>query len=282
MFKYCGLVLPMRKLFFVVFIFSVLTGFISENKVPFPAVKNDSFIRGEVIHYKMTYGFFTIGKGKAQIYPDYFKMSNRECFKVEVTAKTVGMVDWVADIDDQFTAHVDSASIIPLQFYRKIREGNYKKDEWTNFDQVNHKIEVKSTDRKTGKLKEPKYYDAPAQVRDMLSGYLLLRTMDFTKYKVNDTINVRGFFEDSFYHMKILYKGKETIRSKVGKIRTIVLVPVMPHNKMFDGENSVTAWFSDDKNRIPVKISAELFVGSAGVEITDYSGLKSPLNLNKK
>jgi hypothetical protein len=55
----------------------------------------------------------------------------------------------------------------------------------------------------------------------------------------------------------------------------------MPNNKMFDGENSVTAWFSDDKNRIPVRISAQLFVGSAGVELTSYSGLKSKLNLVK-
>jgi hypothetical protein len=115
----------------------------------------------------------------------------------------------------------------------------------------------------------------------MLSGYLLLRTLDFSKMHIGDTISVKGFFEDSFYHMKILYKGKEVIRSKVGKIRTIVLVPVMPSNKMFDGENSVTAWFSDDKNRIPVRISAEMFVGSAGVELTNYSGLKSKLNLVK-
>jgi len=72
--------------------------------------------------------------------------------------------------------------------------------------------------------------------------------------------------------------SKETIRTKVGKVRTIVLVPVMPKNKIFDGENSVSAWFSDDKNRIPVKISAELFIGSASVELIDYSGLRSRLN----
>ena len=44
----------------------------------------------------------------------------------------------------------------------------------------------------------------------------------------------------------------------------MVFKPVMPQNKVFDGENSVTAYFSDDKNRIPVKINAEMFIGSAG------------------
>jgi hypothetical protein len=67
----------------------------------------------------------------------------------------------------------------------------------------------------------------------------------------------------------------------VGRVRALVFRPVMPKNKLFDGENSVTAWFSDDKNRIPLKIDAEMFVGSAGVELTSYKGLRNPLNIVK-
>jgi hypothetical protein len=143
------------------------------------------------------------------------------------------------------------------------------------------KFKLKTLDNKTGKLKEPKYYDAPAQVRDMIAGFLYLRNMDISKLKVGDTISVKGFYEDEFYNLKIIYQGKETIKVKAGKIRTIVFKPVMPDNKVFDGENSITAWFSDDKNRIPVKINTAMFIGSAGVELTDYSGLKNPLNVVK-
>jgi hypothetical protein len=102
--------------------------------------------------------------------------------------------------------------------------------------------------------------------------------MDMSKLKKGDTVVVTGFFEDEFYKMKILYDGKQTIKVKAGKIRTVVFKPVMPPNKVFDGENSVTAYFSDDKNRIPVKINAEMFIGSAGVELTSYENLKNPLN----
>jgi hypothetical protein len=105
--------------------------------------------------------------------------------------------------------------------------------------------------------------------------------MDFSRMKVNDTVTVTGFFEDEFYKLKIIYRGKETVRLKVGKVRALLFEPLMPKNKMFEGENSIKAYFSDDKNRIPVKIDAEMFVGSAGVELTHYSGLKHPLNLVK-
>lgn len=271
----------MEKFVFGIFLILTLSGFLGENQGDiFPVIRNESFKRGEVIEFKMTYGFFTVGKGSARIHPDYHKMNDRYCFKVDVSGKTVGMVDWVADVDDKWGALIDTAALVPHQFYRKIREGRYKKDEWTYFDHQNKKIEVKTLG-KSGKMREPKYYEAPANVRDLIAGFLYLRTMDFSRMKVNDTITVTGFFEDEFYKLNIIYRGKDNIRLKAGKIRALKFTPIMPQNKLFDGENSITAYFSDDKNRIPLKIDAKMFIGSAGVEMTEYSGLKSPLNIVK-
>ena len=271
----------MNKVVSGVILFILLAGFTSYRNDVYPPVRNESFTKGEVLHFKMTYGIFTVGRGSANIHPNYFKLNGRDCFKVDVFGKTVGLVDWVADVDDQWGAYVDTAALVPHMFYRKIREGNYKKDEQTYFDHPNKKISVKATDRKTGKYKDPKFYEAPPQVRDMISGFLLLRTMDLSRIKINDTLLIAGFFEDEFYKLRIVYKGKEVIRTKIGKIHTIVFKPVMPKNQLFDGENSITAYFSDDKNRIPVKIDAEMFIGSAGVELTDYKGMRNPINFAK-
>jgi hypothetical protein len=258
--------------------FLVLTGFVLKNEI-YKRVRNESFGRGEVIEFKMTYGIFNVGKGSARIHPNYYKLNDRPCFKVDVHGKTVGVVDWVADVDDHWGSYIDTMALVPHQFYRRIREGKYKKDEWTNFDHEKQKIEVKVLDNKTGKLREPKYYDAPKQVRDMISGFLFLRTMDLSRTQIGDTLAINGFFEDTFYSLKVIYKGKDVVRTKVGKFRAIKLVPIMPKNKVFDGENSVTAWFSDDLNRIPIKINAEMFIGSAGVELTGYSGLRNPISI---
>ena len=207
----------MNRVVFSLFLIGLLSGFITENNDIYPFVKNESFTRGEVINFKMTYGIFTVGKGSVVVHPKYHKINDRDCFKIDVHGKTVGMVDWVADVDDKWGAYIDTVALVPHQFYRFIREGRYKKDEWTNFDHASKKIEVKTLDNKTGKLKEPKYYDAPAQVRDMVAGFLYLRNMDLSKIKVGDTVSVKGFFEDEFYNFKIIYSGKETIRVKAGK-----------------------------------------------------------------
>jgi len=103
--------------------------------------------------------------------------------------------------------------------------------------------------------------------------------MDLSRVNVNDTVSVTAFLQDEFYRLPIVYKGKKTVKTKLGRIRTLAFKPLMPENKIFDGKNSITAYFSDDKNRIPVKIEAEMFIGSAGVELADYSGLRHPLNI---
>jgi hypothetical protein len=260
---------------------AVLSGFLPGSNHDYPTVKNESFGRGEVINFKMTVGIFTVGRGSVTIQPTYYTINDRECFKIDVHGKTSGMVDWFTDVDDQYGAYVDTGAIVPHQFYRFIREGKYKKDEWTNFDHANKKIEVKTLDNETGKLKDPVYFDAPAQVRDMIGGFFFLRSMDLTDIKENDTLSVKSFYEDEFYDFKIVYTGRQTIRVKAGKIRTMAFKPLMPKNKVFDGKNAVTVWLSDDKNRIPVKISTKMFIGHAGVELTDYSGLKNPLNVVK-
>lgn len=271
----------MRTLAFFIFITIVLSSFISDSNDTYPKVPNDSFTKGEVLHYKMSYGIFSIGRGSTTIHENYHKMNSRDCFKVDVFGRTTGMVDWVADVNDQWGAYIDTAALVPHMAYRKIREGRYKKDEIITFDHPAKKIQVKVFNHKTGQYKEPLNYDAPLQVRDLIAGFMYMRTKDFSKLKVNDTILVEGFFEDTFYKLKILYKGKETIKTKAGKFRAIVLKPLMPDNKLFNGENSITAWFSDDKNKIPLKISADMFIGSAGVEIISYSGLKNPVNIVK-
>ena len=271
----------MRTLVFFVFLTLILSAFDSERGDVYPPVRNESFTKGEVLEYKMSYGIFSIGKGSTVIHDKYYSINGRNCFKVDVYGRTTGMVDWVADVNDQWGAYIDTIALVPHMSYRKIREGKYRKDEIITFDHEAKKIEAKVLDKKTGKYKAPNYHDAPPQVRDMITGLMFMRTQDFSGVQLNDTIVVEGFFEDTIYKLKILYKGKETIKTKAGKFRAIVLKPLMPDNKIFNGENSITAWFSDDKNRIPLKISADMFIGSAGVELTSYKGLRNTVNLVK-
>ncbi len=272
----------MRKLGFYFLGLLFLSSFILREGTVDNTAGNKSFTTGELLNFHVTFGIFSVGEAKMEIKDKTFNINGKKCYRVDVHGKTTGLVSWVAKVNDVWGAYVDTAAMTPQISYRKIRENNYKKDELVKFDHNTNMIEYKVVDKKTGKFKDPMYYKAPENVRDMVGGYMYLRTMDLNSFHLGDTITVDAFFEDTFYDFQIMYSGKETVKTKIGKIRCHKLIPVMPDNKLFDGENSITVWFSDDQNKIPVRIEASMFIGKAGVEIEKTQGLLHPLNLVKK
>ena len=260
----------------------LLSSFILHEEPVYNAVNHNNFTTGELLNFHVTFGIFSVGEAKMEIKDKTFKVNGRKCYRVDIHGKTTGLVSWVAKVNDIWGAYVDTAALIPHISYRKIRENNYKKDELVKFDHNTDMIEYKVVDKKTGKFKDPLYYKAPNNVRDMVGGYMYLRTLDFDSFQLGDTIKVDAFFEDTFYDFQIMYQGKEVVKTKIGKINCHKLVPVMPDNKLFDGENSIAVWFSDDQNKIPVRIEASMFIGKAGIEIENTHGLLHPLNLVEK
>jgi hypothetical protein len=246
----------------------------------FPVIENVPFEGGEEIQYKIYYSFITVGRGQIKVHKNPYKINNRAAYKVDVRAKTTGMVDWVAKIDDHWGGYIDTASLVPHHAYRFIKEGKYRKNEIVKYDHNSQMLEIKSMGRNDDDFGEPMYYEFPPQIRDLISGFAYFRAVDFDTLMPKDTIKIPAFFEDTFYNLEIVYLGDETLDLEIGKVRAHKVSPVMPETKIFDGENSILGWFSADKNKIPLKINAELYVGSGGLEITSFRNIKYPINFD--
>jgi Protein of unknown function (DUF3108) len=268
----------MRLLIGLVLIFSAFA-FTQEDSGTYKA--SDAINTGEKLEYSMYLGWFTIAKGSTTVDKQLHTRNERSCFKVDAYMETLGMATWVSNVKDTWGAYVDANDLIAHESYRKLKEGKYQLDELIKYDHQKHKAYVHVADKKTGKYGDPKEYTTPENVRDIVAGFMYLRIIDFTKYKVKDTLTVSGFFEDKSYNFKIIYYGKETIKTEVGKIPCHKLVPIMPDNQLFRGENSVTAWISADGNQVPVKVDAKMFIGSAGTELVSFRGLKNQFKVVK-
>ncbi len=269
----------MDRLFFSVVILLGLTAFTVRQQYDLPVVDNTSFGPGEEITYRVNFGIFTVGSAVTKVDKRVFNINARPCYKVDAFGATSGMVSWITKVDDQWGAYIDTTALVTHVSYRKIKEGRYRKDELTTYDHANDKAEVKVKDKETGVYGEAKVYDTPDNVRDLVGGFLYLRVIEFSKLHKGDTVTIAGFFEDTSYKLDIIYEGREVIETKVGRIPCLKLVPIMPDNKLFDGENSITCWISDDGNKIPVKIQAKMFIGSTGIEMTGFRGLRNQLRI---
>jgi hypothetical protein len=247
----------------------VMSGFVSADK-PLRTVKNHSFGAGETLKYKIHYGFITAAEGVVEIDRALHRVNNRPCYRVNVLGKTVGSFDFFLRIRDHFRSYIDTSAIVPHRFQETKEEGKYRKKETIDF---NHTLNLATVNSKSHKV--------PENVQDIVSGAFYLRTLHLDNYRNGDEIRVKGFFDEEVYDLTVFYMGKETVETKAGKFRAHRLVPKMPDNKLFRGENSISLYLSDDRNKIPVLIKAEMFVGSVLVDLYHHNGLRHNLNVVK-
>ena len=261
----------MNRIYPVIFLALLVTsGFILQE--PFEPVKDRvSFITGETLKYKVHYGPVNAAEAEIELAPDIYRVNNRPCYKATISGKTVGSFDFFLRIRDTWRSYIDTSLILPQKYHRNIEEGKYRKKENVTFNHDEHTALVET--KQTLNLK------VPEKIQDVVSGLYFLRTLDFDRYRVGDVIRVKGYFYKKVYDMQVIYKGRESVETKAGYFKAFKLVPKMPDSDLFAGENSVSVYLSDDKNKIPVLIKANLLMGAVKVDLYHYGGLKHPLNL---
>lgn len=247
--------------------------FLAEN---YRVIENNSFTTGERLEYRVHYGIINAAEAVVTVDKNIAIVNNRPCYLVKVAGRTTGAFDFISKVRDTWQSHIDTAAIIPHQFYTNKREGNYKNVEKIVFDHnINQalRIDLDGKDQR-------KTYNVPNNVQDVVSGYYFLRTVDFKAMKIGQIVTVKAFFEGELYDMKMKYAGKEHIYTKFGKAKVFKINPILPSNDFFEDQNSIRIWVSDDENKVPLRAEVDLKIGKISMDIKKYSGLKNPLQFN--
>jgi hypothetical protein len=87
------------------------------------------------------------------------------------------------------------------------------------------------------------------------------------------------FMDDEITVFKLQFLEKETIKTKFGKVKAIAFRPLVQAGRVFKEQESVTVWVSDDANKIPLLIKANLAVGSLRADLDAFKGLANPFNI---
>ena len=263
------LLIPLNTLIFFFFGMAAIVIFSASGPVPKQSVI--AYKAGEEIRYRVHYGFFNAGEAIMRLTNQHYRVNNRICFRAEVIGNSTGAFDHIVRIRDVWGSYFDTIQFQPQKSFRNIQENNYRKKEETFFDYSRKKAKIVSENS------QPQEVSVRDEVQDMVSGYYYLRLLKYNNLRKNDTIRLSGIFENKTYDFKIIYLGKEKIKTTFGKANAFVISPIMPDNKLFSGRNPIKMWISDDQNRIPLKIEAELLLGSLEMDIKQYQHLKYPI-----
>ena len=87
-------------------------------------------------------------------------------------------------------------------------------------------------------------------------------------------VDMNMFFDRGNYKFRLKFLGRETLKTTFGKVPTMIFRPYVESGRVFEEEESLTVWVTDDANKMPIVIKADLVIGSLKATLIEYKGLK--------
>jgi hypothetical protein len=241
--------------------------------VSFDAQDPSSFDSGEWFKFRIHYGLINAGFATLEVKDAL--INQKSVFHVVGKGYTTGISRFFFKVDDLYESYFDKATGYPYQFVRKINEGGYTKDQEGFFNQTTSKILVKDY-----KNKNEKSFSFPKGTQDIVSTFYYLRNFPtIEKLKVGESVAIDMFFDDETTKFKLKFLGREDITTKFGVISAMIFRPLVQSGRVFKEKESLTVWISNDENKIPLRIKAELAVGAIKADLDAYKGLKYPFKI---
>lgn len=254
-------------------IITIVISFIALN---ITAQSHQAYDGGEWFKFRIHYGMFNASFATLEVKESVFQ--DQPVYHVVGKGKSTGLLHLFFKVDDNYESFIDKDTGAPLRFIRKIDEGGHTKDIQIDFDHDTNTAHV--FNRKHNKKES---FPVQDNVHDMLSAFYFLRNnLDVESISPGEMLNMNMFFDSENHDFKLKFLGREVVKTKLGNIATLKFKPYVLAGRVFKEKESLTIWVSDDKNRMPVKIKADLAVGSLDADIDAFKGLKHPLKVIMK
>lgn len=214
------------------------------------------------LHYQCGWAGLTAGLVDAQ-----FSRPEPGVGQLLVKASTIGLARALWRIDATHDARANLLTLRPVTVRQK--EVYHSQTVWTelDFDDAGVKRLRKSTNEK-GPAR-PKRFDFP-ELHDMQTALLYVRSQ---KLETGQIYRLIVYPATSPYLATVTVLGREKIKVRAGTFPAIKMdlklekvtndLILAPHGKFKRG----TGWLSDDNDRLPLRMNAQIFVGSVWLEL---------------
>lgn len=267
----------MKKWFFFALHSLCWTLCFAQNQDLLPAtVSQNAFKAGEWFEFRIHYGVFNASRVTLELKAD--TLDQTPVFHAKGYGRTTGLARLFFKVEDHYESYFGQKDGLPRWFIRDINEGGYTKDLEIRFDH-----EKKTAHVNDKKKKKKASFAINENVQDLISAFYYLRNFyDTSSLKEGEDLKLNMFFDQENYLFKLRLIGRETIETAFGKVRCIKLRPFVQSGRVFREQESVTLWVSDDQNKIPVKMRANLRVGSIDCDLDRFKNLQHPFNIEVK
>ena len=237
--------------------------------------QENSFKYGEKLEYKVYYNFSFIWTeaGKVNFEIKKQQLENIEAFHFIAIGESLPAYDWLFRVRDRYDSFA-TEDMKPLLHLRNTSEGDYKVNNVYKFDNKAEKIYTKTFNSE----RETTLYDTlnfQKGVMDLVSLMYFARNIDFNNFTIGQKIGFKAIIDGEIYNLTGKYLGDEIVESmEKKKYLCSKFSADVVEGSIFSAENEMVVWVSKDKNKVPIKVLAEVLVGSVQAYLYTATNLK--------
>ena len=246
--------------FFLILYLSI-AGLSADTKLALP------FQVGERLDYDLSWGFLPVGSAIIEVY-SLEKVKEELCYLVRFSVRTNSFADKFYKVRTTIESVVSSDFKRSITYKKSQEEGRTKKNISVDFDYKQGIANYYQNGILVSGVSIPK------QVFDPLSIAYFFRLNDL---EPNKDITLPTCDGKSFRKIIVRTGQTKNITVPGGRFKVIETIPEMQNLRgVFkkSPDSILRVWYSTDKNRIPVKISSKVIVGSFNAKLKKSVGLK--------
>lgn len=172
-------------------------------------------------------------------------------------------------IRDIYESYVNAITLKPSLYKRSIDEGGYTKKEKYVFKGNT----VTSTSKRKNKPETNKTFTIGGSTQDVISMLYKVRTLDFSKFKENQTQALTIVFDEKQVPVTLKYMGKETVNAgNLGK-KECYKISISAKTDALKGKDKNLIWLTADAKKIPALLKFSIPVGTGQLTLTSASGI---------
>ena len=226
-----------------------------------------TFADGERIDMSVYFkwGILMPKAGEATLGVDSTSFRGEPAWRYELRFQTARFFERIFPMRDTLRTYFSTADTRPLFAEKRSNEGDYYSVDEITFltPPAGDSVRVRSLRYTPSRVRIDTLLVGQAPMYDMLSATMFLRTMDWTRLKINTAVPFRIAIGRDVVQAAYRYTGQEIVERDGVKYRTRHFFIDVYDEAFTQSRAAGEAWIGDDENHLPVKVRAKLKIGAA-------------------
>ena len=222
-----------------------------------PGTASAPFAPGEKLTYSITWSAFDAGEVTATVQ----RTANdpHDDYEVVTTARSHGFVSLLYNLNDEFRSRFSPDTSCSAGISKQVVEGRRHKRTEITFDS-SRKLAILDEHNLAKPSEPPKHSEEaiPECVQDVVSAFYYLRSQPM---QVGDRIHVPVNDGSKTTEVIVEVQAREEIDTPIGRRAAFRVEPTV-FGSLYKRKGRMLIWFSDDAQRLPLRIKAIISVGA--------------------